>query len=58
MNYYFLDVSRRIMLIGSFSIQDGDGSKNVNQKVNAGCFKLLRSFTISFNLANFSGVEF
>ena len=37
-------------LIGSLSIYDGN--KNVRQKVNSRCFKLLLAYSISFNLSN------
>ena len=44
------------------SIEDGNGSENVTQKVNLHCFKLHRSycnpFLISQILAIFSRVEF
>ena len=34
------------------SIEDGNGSENVTQKVNLHCFKLHRSYCNSFNLSN------
>ena len=37
-------------LIGSLSIYDGN--KNVRQKVNSRCLKLLLAYAISFNLSN------
>ena len=45
----------------SLSNEDGNGNKNVTQKVNSHCFKLHRSYSNSFNLSNvsdFSGAEF
>jgi len=47
--------------MGSLSNDDGNASKNVNQKVNSRCFNLHRSYSNSFNLSivgDFSEVEF
>ena len=54
-------VYRRVLLILSLSNDDGNGSKNVTQKVYARCFKLHRSYLNSIKLSNvsdFSGVEY
>ena len=40
------------LTIEGLSNNGGDGSKNVAQKVNLSCFKLYRSYSISFNLSN------
>ena len=38
--------------IEGLSNNGGNGSENVTQKVNLSCFKLYRSYSISFNLSN------
>ena len=45
--------------LGSLSNHDGNGSKNLTQKVNSRCFKLHRSYSNSFNFSNVGelGVE-
>ena len=37
------------MIIGSLRNNDGDGYENVTQKVNSRCFKLNRTYSISFS---------
>ena len=49
---HFQNVSVSVVLIGSLSNDDGDGSENVPEKVNSRCFKLHRSYFNSFNLSN------
>ena len=49
---HFQNVSVSVVLIGSLSNDDGDGSANVPEKVNSRCFKLHRSYFNSFNLSN------
>ena len=39
-------------VLGNFSINKSDGSENVIQKVNSYCVKLLRAYSITFNLSN------
>ena len=41
------------LLIGSLTNNDGDGYENVTWKVNSGCVKLNRTYSISFNPSNF-----
>ena len=41
-----------LLVTGSLSNDDGNGSENVTQKVNSCCFKLHRSYSNSLNLSN------
>ena len=40
------------VVLGSLSNDDGNGSENVNQKVNSRCFKFHRSYGNSFKLSS------
>ena len=49
-----LSLSSSSSSLGSLSNVDGDGDgyENVTWKVNSGCFKLYRTYSISFNSSN------
>ena len=40
------------VIVGSFSIDDGDGSENVTFKMNSRFFKLCRGYSYSLKMSN------